>query len=211
MGVLEVLAYCKRVGANCVFTSTAGVYKPTVRNIRVQETHTIQPSNLYSISKWLAEKIMIMESTKSNVKTIILRLFNVYGYNQNPSFFMSYLIDCLLNNKIMVLKHPKDYRDFIYIDDVVSAIIKGGELRQTNCEILNIGSGVSSRNMDVVKLVEKIFDKKFEIELVNSNQDNPSSVVADIAKAKERLNWDINFDLQRGLETIKKQMVGALQ
>lgn len=203
LGTMHVINFCKNVGANCIFTSTAGVYKPTKENTTIGENDIVQPANNYTTSKWLAEKLIYIESIKSNVKTIIMRLFNVYSRKQGSNFYIGYLIDCLLKGKKATINNPNDYRDFIYIDDVVNAIIKAGELKNIDYEIFNIGSGISSRNIDVARLIENIFGKKLELEIDNSKEQTSSSIVANISKAKTILDWNCNFDLKSGIQAIR--------
>jgi nucleoside-diphosphate-sugar epimerase len=203
LGVLAVLDYCKRVGANLIFTSTSGVYKTSKRKLNIKETGTIEPSNLYEISKWLGEEIIKKESIRSSINTTILRLFNVYGPGQKRTYFVSYLIDCLINDKKMIMKHPRDYRDYIYIKDVVDAIIKVREISKKTFEVLNIGSSVGYKNIDVVRTAEAVFKKKLIIEYEENINEYITCFIADISKTQSLLDWNNKYDLKLGLKMMK--------
>ena len=203
LGVLAVLDYCKRVGANLIFTSTSGVYKSSNRKLNINETGTIEPSNLYEISKWLGEEIIKKESIQSKINTTILRLFNVYGPGQKGTYFVSYLIDCLINNKKMIIKQPRDYRDYIYINDVVDAIIKVTQTPAKTFEVLNIGSSVGYKNIDVVRIAEAVFKKKMKMEYEKNENENITCFIADISKTESRLDWNNKYNLKSGLEMMK--------
>ena len=140
-GTLAVLHYCRKVGATCVMTSTSGVYNGSSESENLSESDEINPSNPYSLSKWLAEEVCKYESENMGVRTIILRLFNVFGYGQDSSFLIPYIVNCLIAGEKMNLRMPEATRDFVYIDDVVEALLKAGQIRDTYFDVFNIGSG----------------------------------------------------------------------
>lgn len=205
-GTLAVLNYCRKYGASCILTSTSGVYGLTDSEIRVSEKSKIHPYDLYSTSKWLAENICFQQSIETNTKVVILRLFNVYGYSQNSSFIIPYIIDCLINNKQAYIQAPNAFRDFIYIEDVINAALKASEYKSNACEVFNIGSGKSITVLDTISIVEKIFNHKINIKVNKNNLSINTGVIADISKAKRSLLWEPMCNLEKGLCKIKKLM-----
>ena len=104
----------------------------------------------YSTSKFMSEIITI----NSGMPYIILRYFNVYGPRQKDHFIPDFI------NRIKKRKYElygfKNKRSFIYIDDAVQATIKASNIKMKN-EIINIGSDVESRIIDVARLIMKMF------------------------------------------------------
>ncbi len=104
----------------------------------------------YSTSKFMSEIITI----NSGMPYIILRYFNVYGPRQKDHFIPEFI------NRIKKRKYKlygfKNKRSFIYIDDAINATIKASNIKKKN-EILNIGSDIESKIIDVAKLIMAVF------------------------------------------------------
>ena len=104
----------------------------------------------YSTSKFMSEIITI----NSGMPYLILRYFNVYGPRQKDHFIPEFI------NRIKKRRYElygfKNKRSFIYIDDAIKATIKASNIKKKN-EIINIGSDVESKIIDVARLIMKIF------------------------------------------------------
>ena len=199
-GALATLDYCQKVGARCVFTSTSAVYDAGASQGPLAEDGPVKPTLLYGVSKWVAENICRRHQTP----VVILRLFNVYGPGQHPDFLVPYIIDCLQQRRPITLRMPQAQRDFVYVDDVVSALIKAGQVQGANHAIFNIGSGQATRIIDFLRLAEKIWGKSAgEIETGQSNQGEVPAAIANIAQARRGLGWRPQYDLATGLKTMR--------
>ena len=205
-GTLAVLNYCKKVGALCVMTSTSGVYKGSEDGGKLSEKAEINPGDYYSLSKWLAEGLCRREAVDWHVKSVILRLFNVFGFGQDSSFLIPYVINCLCTGKQIRLRMPDAKRDFVYVRDVVEALVKAGQLGNVDSETFNIGSGVSTKVVELIRLAEEVFEKTVVLDSAKPGDDEKASVIADINMAKKHLDWENQFDLRTGLEAVKREM-----
>jgi nucleoside-diphosphate-sugar epimerase len=203
-GTHAVLTYCKRSGATCIFLSTSAIYSMTDRLI--DESSKLKPSNIYGISKFTCENLCRQFGEYMEVPTVVLRLFNVYGEGQDSSFLVSYVIECLTAGKRIQLRMPEAERDFIYVEDVVEVLLKVGKMKYLGFEIFNIGSGVSTRVIDFVRLAEKIFCKEADIDTSTIKTTERHKVIADVRKAKNKLDWNIKYNLESGLQAMKKKM-----
>jgi nucleoside-diphosphate-sugar epimerase len=196
-GTLAVLNYCKKNDAKCIFASTSGVYNSS--NKKVDELSDLNPSSPYAISKYLAERICYQFSKEWNIPITVLRIFNVFGAEQPEPFIVPYVVNKLINGNTIEIKMPEAVRDFIHISDVIDAMILSATHSNKNFNIYNIGTGISTRIIDLITTAEKIYDKKADIIFNKSNEGKPCNIVADNSKALKELGWKINFDLQRGL------------
>ncbi len=95
-----------------------------------------------------------MITINSGIPYLILRYFNVYGPRQKNHFIPEF-IDRIKKKKYELYGF-KNTRSFIYIDDAVKATIQVSNIKKKN-EIINIGSDIESRIIDVAKLIMKIF------------------------------------------------------
>ena len=99
----------------------------------------------------------------------------------------------------------RQFRDFIYIDDLVSAIVKTLKSKKTNGEIINIGSGNPT---NVKKLILKICKLakggKPQFGKVLLRKDEILKLYPSLNKVKKILNWQAKVNLDKGLKkTIK--------
>jgi UDP-glucose 4-epimerase len=109
-----------------VFLSSSGIYGNT--NAPVNESSMPQPDSFYSISKLRAEQHVKRLSDK--MKTIIIRLGNVYGYSKSMRFdavINRFMFDAHFTNRITINGSGSQHRSFIHIDkttDVLSQLLK---------------------------------------------------------------------------------------
>jgi len=160
-----------------VFASTATIYGLTEK-FPIEESHVSTPITSYDLHKFFAEQQLKMASNDNLIDAVSLRLANVYG----PSFNESSAHDRGILSKVTRMsfenKNPQIYgdgnyiRDYIYIDDVVSAflyasIIDYDEIRKKSEIIFNVSSGrgvsVKSAFNLISNEVEKITGVKLEV------------------------------------------------
>jgi|TARA_B100000315_G_scaffold243896_1_gene267811 nucleoside-diphosphate-sugar epimerase len=206
IGTLAVLTYCKKVGARCVFASTSGVYRSPMDAEPISEDAPLGPNSPYGISKGLAEGICRHQAKELGTPSVVLRLFNVYGPGQHPSFLIMWVIECLLKKQPIVLRMPDAFRDFVYVADVVDAFSRAALLKNTEFKVFNIGRGQAVRVRDVVRIAERVFAPSTGIELVDSQLGELTAVIADNARASEELGWTPKYNLEAGLMEIKASL-----
>jgi len=202
-GTLAVLNYCKKMGARPVLASTSGVYGEPEGNGQLSEDAPIGTRSPYAISKWLAENLCRRYAEDMEVASVVLRLFNVYGPGQHPSFLVPYVVDCLAGSKPITLRMPNAVRDFVYVEDVVDAMTKVIGLHAEGFKVFNIGSAFRVSVMDIVRQAEEIFGKAVAISATDPHGGEPSAVVADNTRARRELGWSPKWDLKAGLAMLR--------
>lgn len=199
-GTLSVLNYCKKNGAKCIFASTSGIYNSSSKT--VDELSIVNPLRPYSISKYLAENLCKQFSKDWDVSTDVIRIFNVYGEGQSSSFLVPYVLNKIINSEILEIRMQNAIRDFIYISDVINVMILLTKYSNSNFNIYNIGTGISTRIIDLINLVEEICNKKANIVLKDHYEGELNIMVANNSKAINELKWKIEFDLEKGLHSM---------
>lgn len=205
VGTVAVLNYCGRVGARCVLTSTSAVYGPSDCAQPVPEDAPIRPNSAYGISKWLAESLCQQQARDVGIASTVLRLFNVYGLGQHPSFFVPYVVQCLKERRPIFLRMPEGFRDFVYVADVVDALFKAALLRTPGVNVFNIGSGRAVRVREMVEVAERVFGQAVAVERTAAHPDEVSAVVADTSRARNELGWTPMYDLESGLIAMRDE------
>ena len=202
-GTLAVLNYCQRVGARCVLASSSAIYRLPQGHHPLSEEAPIGPGLPYGTSKWLAEMLCQRQATDMGVQSVALRLFNVYGPDQHPSFLVPYVVDCLSRGRPISLRMPNAIRDFVYVDDAVDAFIRASRVGHEGFMAFNIGTGEKTRVIELVRLAEEVYGRAVAVDVVGANEGEPSAVIADISRAHAELGWTPRYDLRTGLEAMK--------
>ncbi len=176
-----------------------------------KETFDLQPKSAYSSSKANATKYGLSMFNESKFPIVILRPFTVYGFGQPNQMFLNQLIYSALRNETFRMTEGNQKRDYIFIKDMVAAIISASFEKNIEGEVFNIGSGVAFPLREIAKKVWNITGADSEMLQVGFRKANDSELLdtfADITKAKKMLEWHPEVSLDEGLnqtiEAIKK-------
>ena len=174
-----------------VFASTATIYGLTEK-FPIEESHVSTPITSYDLHKFFAEQQLKMASNDNLIDAVSLRLANVYGPSLNESSAHDRGILSKVTRMSFENKNPQVYgdgnyiRDYIYIDDVVSAflyasIIDYDEIRRKSEIIFNVSSGIGVSVKNVFSLisseVEKITGTKLKKTRDNIKDKSYSSII----------------------------------
>ncbi len=202
MGTLAALNYCKRHNAKLVFISSYLYGNPDT--LPIPESAPLQANSPYALSKKLAEEVCQFYTENYGISAIILRPFNIYGIGQPDHFLIPSIINQVCSGKMVKVKDLEPKRDYIYIDDLVEAIVKAVEIKQA-FNIFNIGTGVSYSVSDLIDMVQKI--KGTSLNVYSDNEVRRGEVLdtqANIERAKKYLNWSPQITLYQGIEKLIK-------
>lgn len=200
LGARNALELCRTKNAMLVFPSTAGIYGD--RAGAAAEHHRPAPVTPYAKSKLRAEQLCRIYARKHGVRTVILRIFNVFGPGQNKEFLISHLAHCVTHERPIALKHPEARRDFIHVADVVSAFHRALFSPAECLAIYNIGSGKDIAVEEVMKTMGQMVNRPVRWKQKPVAGPEIRSSRADIRKAKRDLRWSPRIALKRGLRTV---------
>jgi nucleoside-diphosphate-sugar epimerase len=175
-----------------IFTSTAAVGNGKKRKIL--------NTNNYQKAKYICEKIL--KKDKSNLKIIILRIFNIIGPNQNKGYFITDLIYKFINKKKVQICNYLNRRDFVYIDDVCEAIYSALINYQEKFQIFEIGSGRNFSLLNIAKKIKYILKSKKKIIKKGKKLAKPFNTRALIKNQK--LKWIPKTNIKKALNLIIK-------
>lgn len=197
-GTENILELCRRNGCGITFISSYVYGHPQYNPI--DENHPISPNSPYNHSKYLAEELCRFYNRIFNMPVVIFRPFNIYGPGQSKNFLIPEIISQLFDNEREEIKlldlTPK--RDYIYVDDVVEALVKS--IDQESYKLYNLGSGYSISVLDLVNLTMDITGINKKITSDGKSRNNEvTDMVASIEKAKLELKWSPRVNLKEGL------------
>ena len=198
MGTTNALNYCKNHGAKLIFLSSYLYGNPDI--LPIAESAKLESTNPYALSKRIAEEICQFYYEKFGLDAIIFRPFNVYGPGQPENFLIPEIINQVRNDNKIILKDLEPKRDYVYIGDLINAIVKAIDVDIKGFSVYNIGSGVSYSVQEVIDFIQEISHSNKPVISKNERRRNEiMNTIADIQKAKTELGWDIKFSLYDGL------------
>ncbi|UCD13530.1 MAG: SDR family oxidoreductase [Thermoplasmatales archaeon] len=185
-----------------VYASSSSVYGDTP-TLPKKEDMNPNPMSPYAVSKVTGEYYCTVFNEVYELATASLRYFNVYGPRQDPSSEYAAVIPRFIY-RVLNDKSPIVYgdglqtRDFTYIKDVVNANILAAESNATGN--FNIAGGKRISINDLARIIMKTCRKDLDFVYKNPRPGDIMHSLADISKAKEKLAYEPDFDLTRGLE-----------
>ena len=208
-GTAILMEACKKNNqkVKVVKTGTRGQYGPAIR-LPVSEDAPTNPKGIYEISNLTAEKIMKIYNDIHGIKTVLLRLTNIYGPRSQMkhsrfgvvNWFVRQAID---NQTIKVFGDGKILRDFLYIDDCVDAILMSAISEKAEGEILNVGVDKPTNFLELVRLITEIAKTgtwEFAEFSTERKMQEPGDFYSDISKIRALVEWEPKTSLEDGLK-----------
>jgi UDP-glucose 4-epimerase len=186
-----------------VLASSGAVYGEQ-DNIPYKESAEVHPGTPYAVSKLAAEYYVRTIGAQCGVEAVCLRVFNAYGPGQrvppfHPPVVPNFLKHALTNGSIVLHGDGSQTRDYVFVDDVVNAMVTSATASAVDQQIINIGSGVETSVRELARLVVQTVGTKPE-EIFNPHKSGGSErMCADISKAYEKLNYLPLIPLEVGL------------
>ena len=207
-GTAAVLEACRKrnPGALVVRSGTRGQYGPAVR-LPVPEEAPSDPRGLYEISQLSAEMICRTYTRIHGIRTVPLRLTNVYGPRaqmKHPHFgVVNWFVRLAIEGRpIPIFGTGKILRDFLYVDDCVEALVRAAVTPAAVGEIFNVGNDRASTFLEVAEILRELIPGA-SIEFTDFTPERraqePGDFVSDISKIRRLLSWEPKVDLKEGL------------
>jgi UDP-glucose 4-epimerase len=187
-GSLNVMEACRRSGVERILLSSSAHVYGIPQHVPVDERHALSPVSVYGRSKVAAEHIC------RSYGATVLRFFNIYGGGQRGDYLIPTIIS-KLGDESITLRNLDSKRDFVYISDVVDAMLLAADHPD---ECFNVGSGIGQSPKEVAEMLFKISGKRPRLNSLNK-PDRIPSLVADISKARNILGWKPKVSLEEGL------------
>ncbi len=206
-GTVALLEACRDVGVQrVVLTSSATVYGTQVQQ-PVPEDVVLAPRVPYAVSKVAAENYLFAMARRNHFEAVALRIFNAYGPYQaiphtHAPVIPRIMRDTLSRRSVVVFGDGQQTRDFVYVDDVVDALVKAAVAAAAKGAVINIGSG---REVSINELVAEIGAAVGLQPNVLHNRDaipGTPRLVANITRAQDLLQFQPRVDLPTGLKCL---------
>lgn len=207
-GTIHILKCINELCENTLFlyASSGKVYGKT-NEMPISENAYTNPTTILGKSKQITEQVIDFYSESKN-QYLICRIFNVYGEKQKRNFVLPTIMEQIDNAEIS-LGNIEDLRDYLYIDDLISAFWACIENRNKfkKYDIVNLGSGEPASVKDIINIIEKIINRKLEITIDKEKiRDNETKVeYCNNQKIKEMTGWRPKYSMYDGIKQVLKK------
>lgn len=206
--LLELIRKYQKGLKRLVFSSSAAVYgdEPTLPK---KEESVIRPLTPYAVDKFAAEQYVLDYNHLYGVKTSAVRFFNVYGPNQNPESPYSGVISILVDRykkiqkgedtQFILFGEGSQSRDFVFIEDVVQALLLVAKKEESLGKQFNVGTGIATTLNGLIEIIDRTLGFKLPLEHEAERDGDIKESVADISRLKS-LGFTPSFSVREGMK-----------
>ena len=176
-----------------------------ISKISEDKTYPAEPESSYGWSKLMGEYEADLARKTGQINTGILRLHNVYGPGTSFESKRSQVIPSLIYKSIKYPEEPfvvwgtgRQYRDFIYVDDIIEALLLLAQ-KGMNAGLIQVGSEKPTTIREVTEEVIRICEKPITPAFDESKPEGDRGRIADITQARKILGWEPRTSLREGL------------
>lgn len=185
-----------------VYFSSGGAIYGNVKIVPTPEDAPTEPLTSYGVSKLMLERYLALYYYHHNLNYIVLRLANPYGPYQfarkGQGVIPAFLEKAIQGAPISLWGGGNAIRDFVFIDDVASAVDAAIEY-QGKKHIFNIGSGKGISIKEVISELECLLMTKIQINNLGDRPTDLAMSVLDVSCAESEMGWAPKVDFQEGL------------
>lgn len=170
----------------------------------IPETARLRPRSPYAEAKRDAELACVSAGDGGFVASVCLRFFNVYGPRQDPTSPYSGVVSRFLSaawrgQPLTIHGDGEQTRDFVYVGDVVQAILRVLERPRRGATVLNVGSGRETSVNELAAAVERVVGRRLPRRQAPPREGDVLRSAADPGRARWVLGWEAVTPLDEGL------------
>lgn len=207
MGFFHILEACRHYPVeHLVFASSSSVYGANEKIPFSTGDQVDQPVSLYAATKKSNELMAYSYSKLYKIPVTGLRFFTVYGPMGRPDMaYFKFAKKIMAGEEIEIYNHGEMYRDFTYIDDIITGIENllcyppKGDLQGVLYKIYNIGNNKPEKLMDFISVLEKCLGKEAKKVFLPMQQGDVPRTYADVDDLIRDFDFKPNTSIEEGL------------
>ena len=203
-GTVSLMEAMRDVGVRRVIFASSGSVYGNQREQPLRETAIPDPHSPYAVSKVAAEHYVRTIGKLWGMDTVCLRIFNAYGPGQHlppshPPVVPHFLRQALRGGTLVAHGDGNQTRDYVYVDDVVSAMVAAATAPNVNGLVINVGSGTETSVRALMKKVGEATGREVDSLFNTTTTGGVSRMRADLTLAAKKLNYRPSIKLDEGL------------
>lgn len=205
LGMANVLDYAKENGCKVITASNSGIGRGT---LPINEGSEDYPTTPYDVTKLSSEHLCKVYHDLHGVESLVLRFGTVYGTRQKVSDELKWypVIPTFIRDSrqgsIWITGDGRQTRDFVYVDDVVDALIYAMKSPHGDARKYLISSGTEFSLLDIHSLLQNMRGEEIPIKWKEPLMGDIPRSWLDCTKAQEELGWTAKTPLRKGLEIL---------
>ncbi|MCX8124323.1 MAG: SDR family NAD(P)-dependent oxidoreductase [Spirochaetes bacterium] len=210
-GTLNVLEASRVCGVKkIIFACSAAIFGDHPE-IPKREDSPVLPKSPYGADKYISEVYLRLYNELYNLTTVSLRYFNVFGPRQDPSSPYSGVISIFTSRiakgqNITVYGDGKQYRDFIFVKDVVQANMLALEKIDSGFHYYNVGYGKATDLNTLIALLQKVYQKDIMVNYAEARAGDIIESVSDPSKIMRELGFLPAYTVEEGLKILVESL-----
>jgi UDP-glucose 4-epimerase len=215
-GTVNAVRQAVEAGAvRFVLASSCAVYGDAAR-LPIAETTPARPLSPYAGAKLASEEVCTDAADAGQLSAVCLRFFNVYGPRQDPGSAYSGVISRFLSaaaagDPVTIFGDGRQSRDFVYVADVVAAILAALWRPLTGVQVVNVGTGRQTDLLQILGVVEAQAGRALERRMEPPREGDIRHSRADTGRARWVLGWEAGTTLDEGLAQTWRWFAGDEQ
>jgi UDP-glucose 4-epimerase len=209
-GTVSVMEAMRDVGVKrVVLISSGAVYGDQSKQPLTEEIRP-NPGSPYAVSKLAAEHYVRTIGALWGIETVSLRVFNTYGPGQplpaaHPPVIPHFLRQIARGGTLVINSRGEQTRDFVYVDDVVEAMVAAATAPTVDRSVINIGSGIETSIKALAQSAIEAVGASADWMYMEDQDPGPSRMCADIRLARAKLGYKPHVSLGEGLQRMVTQ------
>ncbi len=202
-GTVNILEACRNSNVKRLVYSSSGAIFGQAKYLPIDEEHPLNPESPYAVSKLAAEKYCFAFHKVHGVPATSLRYFNVYGPRQDTSEYanaISIFLNRIKDGKpLTIFGDGKQTRDFVFVEDVVTANILAATQPAAVGEIFNIATGQENSIEQLTAIIKQVSARESPVIYADRRAGEVRYSRANIEKARKMLGYNPETNLKEGL------------
>lgn len=203
-GTVSLMEAMRDTGVRRVVFASSGAVYGFQPEQPVSESNLPNPDSPYAVSKWAAEQYIHTIGELWGIETLSLRIFNAYGPHQSLPLSHApvvprFLRQAISGGSLVIFGSGRQTRDFVYVADVVAALVAAATAKDVNRQVINIGSGEEVSINELAEVVRKVSGRSLNLIQNKEKAGGVPRLVADISRARLLLGYVPMVTLEEGL------------
>ncbi len=206
-GTVALMEAARDVGVGRVILTSSGTVYGAQPTQPVHEQMQPRPLAPYAVSKVAAEYYVHTLGSLYGMETVVLRIFNAYGPGQfipaaHAPVIPLFMWQAVRGASLVIFGDGEQTRDFVYIDDVVDALVAAATAKDVNRSTINVGSGQEVSINRLVDLIAQTVRRPVNTLYNHEESGGVPRMVADLTLARAKLGFAPRVTLEEGLKRL---------